>query len=295
MNTFSLETYKGIVGHGSYQKVIAYLEKTQALELLEKYRVIFEGGENQLDTDDKLLHTYENYLKWVLQNEPTTEQAKEYFFKQFAPFFDNISTWESLETAIFTYFQQQGYYVQFGITPPYPDLYLWKKQTKKVETVKLPETTTAIHVYEMDKVLTRGWYDYLSFGQAGAAGWVNVDGAYYFKDRYDVSSDEFKISLLKHEAQHFVDLKNYPDMNSVNLEYRAKLVELIYYDEPTRLQKFLQMIGDNPDNPHLYANKLIVEDLKKELGDVELFRDYFLVKEASLKLLALHTKGLSKK
>ena len=37
-------------------------------------------------------------------------------------------------------------------------------------------------------------------------------------------------------------------MESHDLEYRAKLVELIYYKEPKRLYKFLASLSDDKNN-----------------------------------------------
>lgn len=48
------------------------------------------------------------------------------------------------------------------------------------------------------------------------------------------------MSLLKHEAQHARNLAIHKDMSSEGLEYRAKLVELIYSKESNLLEQFAQ-------------------------------------------------------
>ena len=121
---------------------------------------------------------------------------------------------------------------------------------------------------------------------------VSDDGAYYFKDKYDIDSDEFQISLLKHEGQHFHDLKNNPKMSSGELEYRAKLVELIYYKDEKCLNVFLDRMSDDPENPHMHANKRVIKDISKLLFSEELVLDkerwqaeYGKVAPIALKLL----------
>lgn len=46
------------------------------------------------------------------------------------------------------------------------------------------------------------------------------------------------MSLLKHEAQHTVDMKQFPGITSAEMEYRAKLVELHQSGDLGLLQEF---------------------------------------------------------
>ena len=77
----------------------------------------------------------------------------------------------------------------------------------------------------------------------------------------------FQVSLLGHEAQHVADHHAFPGMESRDLEYRAKLVELIGYDSAAdRLEFFLDDGADDPDQPHPWAAHRIVRDLEEGLG-----------------------------
>jgi hypothetical protein len=71
---------------------------------------------------------------------------------------------------------------------------------------------------------------------------------------------------LKHEAQHVEDRKKFPGISSVHLEYRAKLVELIY---AVNFKAFLYILAeacaDNPNNTHSYAAYLIVKNLSEKI------------------------------
>jgi hypothetical protein len=80
---------------------------------------------------------------------------------------------------------------------------------------------------------------------------------------------------LKHEAQHAYDIKHYPGISSAKLEYRAKLVELIYAKDFRTMTKILsEADGSNEANSHAYASFRIKKNLsekifqKDEVGDI---------------------------
>ena len=59
----------------------------------------------------------------------------------------------------------------------------------------------------------RGWMDYLTFGWYGTGGWASLDGTIHCVEQaYDFESEKFLVSLLKHEAQHTVDMKRFPEI-----------------------------------------------------------------------------------
>ena len=81
-----------------------------------------------------------------------------------------------------------------------------------------------------------------------------------------IETPSFQISYLKHEAQHAVDKMNYDSMDSVVMEYRAKLVELIYYPDISKFLDFLlEADKENPKNSHSYASFLIISKLSKRI------------------------------
>ena len=81
-------------------------------------------------------------------------------------------------------------------------------------------------------------------------------------------SERFLVSLLKHEAQHTVDMKRFPGITPAELEYRAKLVELHYSGDPGLLQKFLIGSGrkQGTGDSHAAAS---VEDRALEFAGVD--------------------------
>jgi len=297
MEKFSEDKLHGICGNGSYQEIIAYLECCEdGEEYLARYRELFEGDKYVLETDDEriasLLRCYEDYLKHVLTTKMSVAEYKKYIVSCFREFFPGVRTYVKFVKVFPAYFKELGYFVQFGITAPFPTLYLWKTQNKSVLDIELPEATVKMNVYEMDDVIANCWYNYLTFGKVGTGGWVSDDGAYYFKGKYDTDSDGFQISLLKHEGQHFYDKGISYAMPSEELEYRAKLVELVYSQKQNVFNSFLTNMSDDTRNPHGYANKRIVAALSQRIFNEELVIDkerwsaeYEKVSETALKLL----------
>ena len=57
-------------------------------------------------------------------------------------------------------------------------------------------------------------------------GWAKEDGLYCLCRHYDLDSERYKLSFLKHEARHFADYELYPELQPSDMEYRSKLTEL---------------------------------------------------------------------
>ena len=280
MERFDKKKFKNICLNGDYHQVIAYLNSvSDGGKWLTKYKAVFEGGRYLLKASDegiaKLLRIYEDYLKWALTNETTTDQCKDHLIEKLSPMFPDVSDWDSLVETVNNFIKEKGYHGMLGVVLPYPNIMLWKKQTSSKVKVELPNDNVEIDVVRMGGVITRGWASYLSWDKVGAGGWVTDTGTNYFAGQYNTLSSEFKVSLLKHEAQHFHDLKNFPDMDSADLEYRAKLVEMIYHKKTSTLTSFIGRMGDeggsdHKTNPHGHANRRIVQGLSNRIFGKEL-------------------------
>jgi len=286
VNNVDRDKYISLCLLGDYNKIASYLaEFDDSHKLLEKYKSVFEGDTYLLEADDKriasFLRIYEDFLKWMLKTNPTTVEAENAIVQKLKPFFPRAGfiakfskrlAYLSLHVHVPRFFKQYGYHAIFGTVDIYPNLVLWRKQTARKETVDLPDGQVEIEVVEMDGLITRGWVDYLSMGEIGTGGWVTKKGCTYFKEKYDIERDEFKVSLLKHEGQHFFDKKSHRKMNSVDLEYRAKLVELIYHKEMNTFFHFLGNMAttDDKTRPHAYAERRIVQGLSLKVFGVEM-------------------------
>lgn len=163
-------------------------------------------------------------------------------------------------------FQSRGLYFLGGRTSGYYGPYVWRTTEKLTYQVELPDGCQAYTVKLLDGFIAKSWTDYLTFGEVGTGGWTDQDGIINcVRSAYDLESEDFKVSLLKHEAQHASDLKSSPRMSSAKLEYRAKLVELIYSHERSLLARFARE-ADSTDqrNGHASASARILEGFARK-------------------------------
>ena len=134
--------------------------------------------------------------------------------------------------------------------------------------------------------------DYLTFGRVGTGGWASPDGTINcIAQTYDFESERFLVSLLKHEAQHAVDMKRFPEITPAELEYRAKLVELHYSGNLDLLQEFLSTAdASRANDAHATASARI----KREFADTDQ-TELPCIQARALELLRAHTKELEEK
>lgn len=216
---------------------------------------------------------------------------------------------DTVEEALSDQFRAKGYYFLGGYTLPYRGPYIWKRMEKQEFDVELPDQVQKVTVFFMHDFLMRSWRHFETYGASGAAGWVKreqlpwEDGLYCVADCYDLKGLEddegFQVSLLKHEAQHFADMTDFPELKSADLEYRAKLVELIYYtSEEGRFIRIIQEASNDSSNPHKYAAHLILKELSKQIFNEQYVQDenrwqtidYNVVRKKARQLLAENTR-----
>ena len=173
-------------------------------------------------------------------------------------------------------FTERGYHFLGGRTPPYLGAYIWTRTEDRRFTVTLPRGDLEdVTVHFCHDFLIRGWLHWQTFGAQGAGGWYQQDnpdwpdGLYCVAERYAEPVEEnpsFRVSLLGHEAQHVADHRAFPGLSSAELEYRAKLVELIGFEKvDDRLRFFLTDAADDPERPHPFAAHQIVGRLIERL------------------------------
>ncbi len=158
-------------------------------------------------------------------------------------------------------FEREGLHFMGGRTGGFHGPCVWKNTDVIIYQVELPQGTEPYTVRFHRDFVTKGWLDYLSFGAVSVGGWTDGDGIINcIADCYDLESEAFRISLLKHEAQHVQDLRCYPGISREILEYRAKLVELIYSEERDLLAAFTKEAGGG--NGHAAAAERIVREME---------------------------------
>ena len=189
-------------------------------------------------------------------------------------------------------FAQHGYHALFGKTQGYYGPYVWKDTVPAVYSVELPDGTAEYRVNILRGFVFRSWMDYLTFGRFGTGGWASPDGTINcIEQAYDFESERFLVSLLKHEAQHTVDMKQFPGITPAELEYRAKLVELHYASDLGLLQKFLSEADESKANDsHAAASARI----KREFAGTDPTA-LPCIQARALELLHAHTKEMTQK
>ncbi|MEO8068045.1 MAG: hypothetical protein ABI599_10175 [Flavobacteriales bacterium] len=160
-----------------------------------------------------------------------------------------------------------GCYAAIGKTGPFYDLLLHMQETEVRYPVTTPEDTLDVKVIFMDSVICNGWEGYATADTYFPGGWATNDALYCHHSSYDLASEQFSISYLKHEGKHFADYKRFPKLQSNDLEYRAKLVEL--GAATTTLYDLIRFfLGNNvydANNAHAYANFCVMRDMSRVL------------------------------
>ena len=169
----------------------------------------------------------------------------------------------------------EGYSFLGGETQGILGPYIWKDTEEVIYEVDLPSGKELYKVIMLEGFISRSWMDYISMGLTGTGGWAKDDGTLCcVKQCYDLGSDHFLISFLKHEAQHAYDKRVNPNITSEALEYRAKLVELVYWNNDEKIKSFLREADStNITNTHAMAAYRIVSGLSDRIFDCEFQSD----------------------
>lgn len=164
-------------------------------------------------------------------------------------------------------FRARGFHFLGGRTSGYWGPYVWRDEEVKRYAVELPDGEREYAVKFLDGFVMKSWLDYISFGEVSTGGWSQGDGLICcVRDAYDLDAESFQVSLLKHEAQHAADLEMYQGMSSEDLEYRAKLVELIYSRERDLLERFAgEADASRAGNGHGIAACRLLEGVERLL------------------------------
>ena len=180
----------------------------------------------------------------------------------------DVVDFDTMEPLVAERLRLAGCHSLQGLTGPLRELLLWTRQDIREYRVALPGGEPTTRVFVLDGFVSLGWGDYATCGRRGTGGWATVDALYAVVPRYaSLDGEEFRVSFLGHETQHFADLARFPGTPQWELEYRAKLVELAQASNTrTRvLRKLSEDQGDDPALPHAYANKRVLAALARRL------------------------------
>lgn len=278
---FNSDIYYGNIVKGDLHGAISYLKQfPEQSRLYNRFMTVFEQEQYityKVDADlNDILTVYQLYYRDAFYLRIGKEQAANRLKKRLAALFgitdERIELCDLEQNLVADTFQSKGLHFLGGKSGGYYGPYIWKTTETVSYDVELPDGIQTYAVKLLDGVITRSWIDYLSFGEIGPGGWVDSDGCINcIKSAWDFDSESFRVSLLKHEAQHARDLEMDKKIPSEDLEYRAKLVELIYSKERNLLKGFAQEadVADK-SNGHAIASYRIVKEYADILGMDEL-------------------------
>ena len=284
--------------NGDIKGAIAYMrEHEEYKDILPAYTAIFEDGEYRTfevpDALNDILRQYQIYYRDVFYcGLPEAEAADKLRTRLKALLHLPDAGEELLTERLRSAFEAEGYHALFGKTQGYYGPYIWRETVPTVYRVELPGGTAEYTVNILKGFVFRSWMDYLTFGRFGTGGWASPDGTINcIAQAYDFESERFLVSLLKHEAQHAVDMKRFPAITPTELEYRAKLVELHYSGDLGLLQKFVSEADESrADDSHAAASARI----RREFADTDP-ADLSAIRARALELLEAHTKEMEDK
>ncbi len=238
----------------------------------------------------QILAAYQTYWVRAVSDPAAQEIAEKELLDALNGFLGlDFPTLDGTEKTLEERLRSEGVTSMEGRTGLLHDFYAWRSQTRHEYNVALPEGHERVTVFFLRNFISRGWEYYITCDRTGAAGWTKPEGLYIQVASYKNFTDEnFRISYLAHEGQHFADNRNYPGLPSWRLEYRAKLVELAeaITTRDTILMRFASNQGDDENSPHSYANRRVLTRLRSRLG-ISLKTNLADVSVARLKKAAL--------
>jgi hypothetical protein len=269
-------------------------ERTQ----LKRLKARFEGDNprERIAVQDPfikdLIFGYRAYYRQVLSKRSSSKQGENWLRKRLCSVLRShgikISTsmvFDQIEKRIKLILSDKGYFSLIGTIHPFRSLSIWKRQRSKRHRVELPEISGTVIVNYIDQVIEHGWMSYATFGRFYPGGWVPDDAKdqiYCVAKAYRNRPEALRVNLIAHEAQHVVDLRKYPKLSPVDLEYRAKLTELNLSSRPVPLlDKFRSQATSDQMQPHGYAAWQICQSIQRNSGTE--------IREAAKTLLAEHS------
>ena len=289
---------------GRLRPAMEYLAQfPEQAELYRQYMSLYQQ-EHYLsyDVDSQLqdiLLAYQKYYRDAFYLEQSPEEAAEGLRARLAGLLGaGAASLDELEELAAEAFRAGGFHFLGGRTGGCYGPYIWRTEELRRYEVELPEGVQEYAVKLLGGFVMESWLSYLTFGLSGTGGLSNGDGLIHcVKRHYDLESESFRVSLLKHEAQHASDQSRYPGMSSADLEYRAKLVELIYSEERQLLGRFLQEAdAANPGSGHgLAAERIVRGFARRQDGDGLAALPIETVRAAALELFRESSREMAEK
>jgi hypothetical protein len=277
----------GVALQADLKSALQQLDGISAAGLPEKKRAIltcmrqrFDAGKDpaipaNVDpwTAD-LLRIYRRYWRSVMLGSVTRDAGEQELARQLARHLGGSNRpkdLDAIEPMLGERLEAHGYHALFGVTAPLREFMLWRDEADETYPVELPDGPEPVHVTMMDGFLSFGWLGYATCDYRHSGGWAKPDRLFAVRSAYDLDSEDFHVSYLAHEGQHFSDYRRFPGLAQADLEYRAKLVELAkagttLYD---LIDAFSGSGSDDREQAHAWANRRVIGDLARKLFNEE--------------------------
>lgn len=302
-------------GDGEVKYVLDEMEKVESLSnpiinsayqewkkgmhtrFISKDEIIENTSENRIINDISTI--YREYWRTELLKENSKDRTDSTLYKNISEYLitnhltllskDSLSKTIKNDSELKRILEDQGVKTDFKYRNGFQELFIWDIETIKNYEVKLPKQTISTKVVFIENFLLLGYDYYASFGSSPVGGWAIKESATLYCNNgsgYDIDSEKFRVSYLKHESLHFTDLNEYPNLSSTDLEYRSKVIELMYCTEETVYDRIVEFIigANNTDRSHShpYANYILIKNLSELLFNSEYESDIVKWKELSV-------------
>lgn len=281
---YDINTYIGFMVNGQAHEAVEYLNKfpnkrRSARKITSRMSSEAHTKRVKNELVQKIDEAYQAYYKSVFWQMRSGDDAETELLHALSKVADkNFEDLEQAEKAIKAIVEREGFCFLGGRTQGYFGAYIWKKTKPKTYKVELPHTVRLFTIKMMYGFVSSSWLDYLTLGRVGTGGWAQDDGLYCVRKLYAgrTLTEKFKVSFLKHEAQHALDYELYDNkLSGADLEYRAKTVELIY---SKKLSRFGFFVGEaygydgDTENSHAVASHRLIRDLSERVfGEPSVF------------------------
>lgn len=189
---------------------------------------------------------------------------------------DSLEAAGSIENEIARLLKKDSFEYRFLNRNGIQELLIWNDTSKENYEVVLPNDTINTNVVFINSFHLEDFDSFVTYGSASVGGWAIEEHATLYCNRTgypSLSTEAFIFSYLKHETLHFKDLNDYPNLSLADLEYRSKLIELMYLTEKSMYSKLLEFIdgasNEDRDYTHAYANHVLLQNLSKIIFNSE--------------------------
>lgn len=221
---------------------------------------------------ERIIRAYQKYWRASLSGAPARDARGTLLAELNSALPRSGSDWDqaSLDdtsSQVKAYLEGLGLHAITGVTRPFYELIVWSDETKHDYSVNLSDQTVEVSVTFLDGFGARGWLHYATCEWFGAGGWTANGRLFAIAGSYDLGSETFRVSYLGHEGRHLADNKVYPNLDQPELEYRAKLTELVLSRETTRKLLLRFIMSGHPGRvaPHAHAEYWLAHDLQLRL------------------------------